>query len=62
MEIPADDSGKGLDVTVDHLLLGSALAARLVHNDEPVLVVAARKERSHLGRRPVAEVGPGVEG
>jgi hypothetical protein len=43
-------------------MLGGAVAAGLVHNDKPVLVVAAGEERGHLGWRPVTEVGPGVEG
>jgi hypothetical protein len=51
-----------LNVAVDHLLLGGALAAGLVHDDEPVLIVAAGEERGHLGGGPIAEVGPRVEG
>lgn len=43
-------------------MFGGALASGLVHDDEPVVVVAAGEERRHLGRRTVAEVRAGVEG
>jgi hypothetical protein len=46
--VPSDDLGEGLDVAVDHLLLGGALPAGLVNHDEPVLVVAAREQRRHF--------------
>jgi hypothetical protein len=51
-----------LNVAIDHLLLGGTLAAKLVHDDEPMLIVAAEEERGHLGGGPAAEVGPRVEG
>jgi hypothetical protein len=61
---PSEDLGEGLDVTVDHLLLGGALPAGLVHDDEPVLVVAPREKRGHLRRRavPSAAAAPGSHG
>jgi hypothetical protein len=51
--LPSEDLGEGLDVAVDHLLLGGALPAGLVHHDEPVLVVAAGEQRRHLRGRAV---------
>ena len=57
--VPSEDLGEGLDVAVDHLLLGGALPAGLVHHDEPVLVVAPREQRRHLrGRAVPARAGP----
>lgn len=46
---------------MDHLLFGSTIPTGVVDDDEPVLVVAAGEQRSHLGRWPVAEVRAGVE-
>ena len=43
------------------MLFGGAFAARLVHDDEPMLVVAAGEEWGHFGGWAVAEVGAGVE-
>ncbi len=59
--LPAKDFGEGLDVAIDHLLFRGTFAAGLVHDDEPMLVIAAGEERRHLGGWAVAEVGPGVE-
>lgn len=47
-----------MDVAIDHLLLGGALAPGLVHDDEPVLVVAPGEQRRHLRRGPIAEPRP----
>lgn len=59
MVVPSENFGEGLDVSINHLLLGSTFTAGLIHNDEPVVVIATGKEWSHLSRRSVAEGGGG---
>ena len=57
--IPSDDGSEGLDVGLDHLLLGWLGVGGELHDDEPVLVVAAVEEDRLLGRA-VAPVRRGV--
>jgi hypothetical protein len=58
--LPSEDLGQSLDEALDHLLLGGALPAGLVHHDEPVLVVAPGEQRRHFRGRavPTATAGP----
>ena len=59
--LPSDNFGKSLNITIDHLLSTRVFAAGLLHDDEPMLVVAARKQRRHLRRCSVAKIGCGFE-
>ena len=59
--LPSDNFGKSLNIAIDHLLSTRVFAAGLLHDDEPMLVVAAGKQRRHLRRCPVAEIGSGFE-
>lgn len=57
--IPPNNFSKGLNITVNHLLLRGAFTTRLVDNNEPVIVITAREKWSHFGGGTVTEVGTG---
>lgn len=59
--LPSDNFGKSLNIAIDHLLSTRVFAAGLLHDDEPMLVVAAREQRRHLCWCSAAEIGPGVK-
>lgn len=56
--LPSEDFSKSLNVAIDHLLFVGAFTAGLIHDDQPVLIIATGEKRSHLGGRTVA--GPGT--
>lgn len=52
---PSENLGEGFDIRIDHLVLGGLGVFGELHDDEPVLVVAAVEE-DRLLRRTVAPV------
>lgn len=60
-QLPPNNFSKGFNVAFNHRIFCSTFTTWLVHDDEPVLVIASGKQRGHLSRWPVAEVGAGVK-
>ena len=60
-QVPAKNFSEGLNVAVNHLLLRGTLTTRLVHHDEPMLIVTAREKWRHLSGWTITEVGVRVK-
>lgn len=59
--IPSENFSKGFDITPNHLILSRILSARLIHHNQPMLIITPWEQRRHLRRRPVTVIAPGVE-
>ena len=60
--LPANNFRKCLNIAINHLLFGSPLTTRFIHNNKPVLIITTREKRGHLIGWPVTKVWPWVQG